>query len=84
MGIMGRKFLAILAEVIAFLFAAIILVYGGIQITTLAMGQMTSALGVPIGIFYIVLPVSGVLNIAYTVLNIIDILNENERVGEGA
>jgi TRAP-type C4-dicarboxylate transport system permease small subunit len=84
MGTTGRKFFAIFAEIIAFLFAAIILVYGGIQITTLAMGQMTSALGIPIGIFYIVLPVSGVLNIAYTVLNIIDILNENERVGEGA
>lgn len=84
MGTVGRKFFAIFAEIIAFLFAAIILVYGGIQITTLAMGQMTSALGIPIGIFYIVLPVSGVLNIAYTVLNIIDILNENEHVGEGA
>lgn len=38
------------------------------------MGQMTSSLGVPIGIFYIVLPLCGVLNMIYTVLNIIDIL----------
>ena len=37
------------------------------------MGQMTSSLGVPVGIFYIVLPLCGVLNMAYTVLNIIDI-----------
>ena len=44
-----------------------------IQITNLAMGQMTSSLGVPVGIFYIVLPLCGVLNMAYTVLNIIDI-----------
>ena len=58
--------------------------YGGIQITTLAMGQMTSALGIPIGLFYIVLPISGVVNIAYTILNIVDILNENEHAGEGA
>lgn len=84
MGSAGRKFFAVFAEMIAFLFAAIILVYGGIQITTLAMGQMTSALGVPIGIFYVVLPVSGVLNIAYTVLNIIDIFNGDESVREGA
>lgn len=75
MGAGARKALAIFAELIACLFAGIILVYGGMQITSLAMGQMTSSLGVPIGIFYIVLPVSGALNVVYTVLNIIGILN---------
>lgn len=69
-----QKLLNSLGEVIAFLFSAVILVFGGVQITTLAMGQMTSSLGVPIGIFYIVLPLCGVLNMIYTVLNIIDIL----------
>lgn len=70
-----RKALAVFGEVVACVFAAVILVYGGIQITTLAMGQMTSSLGVPVGVFYVVLPVSGILNIIYTVLNIIGILN---------
>ena len=69
-----QKLLNCLGEVIAFLFSAVIIVFGGVQITTLAMGQMTSSLGVPIGIFYIVLPLCGVLNMIYTVLNIIDIL----------
>lgn len=69
-----QKLLNCLGEVIAFLFSAVILVFGGVQITTLAMGQMTSSLGVPIGIFYIVLPLCGVLNMIYTVLNIMDIL----------
>lgn len=69
-----QKLLNCLGEVIAFLFSAVILVFGGVQITTLAMGQMTSSLGVPIGIFYIVLPLCGVLNMIYTVLNIIDIV----------
>lgn len=69
-----QKLLNCLGKVIAFLFSAIILVFGGAQITTLAMGQMTSSLGVPIGIFYIVLPLCGVLNMIYTVLNIIDIV----------
>lgn len=71
----GRKFFAIFAEVIACIFAAVILVYGGVQIATLAMGQMTSSLGIPIGVFYWVLPVSGVLNVIYTLLNIVDICN---------
>lgn len=78
MGDKGRKFFAILAEVIACLFAVVILVYGGIQITSLAMGQMTSSLGLPIGVFYLALPISGVLNIIYTLLNIIEIVRGNE------
>lgn len=75
MGAGVRKALAVFAEIVACVFAAVILFYGGMQITSLAMGQMTSSLGVPIGIFYIVLPVSGVLNVIYTILNIIGILD---------
>lgn len=71
----GRKFFAIFAEVIGCVFAAVILVYGGVQIASLAMGQMTSSLGVAIGTFYWVMPVCGVLNVIYTLLNIIDICN---------
>ena len=70
-----KKVLCIFAEVIALLFSAIILVYGGVQITSLAMGQMTSSLGVAIGVFYVVLPISGVLNCIYALINIIEIAN---------
>ena len=80
MGMAGRKCFAIIAEVIACIFAGVILVYGGIQITNLAMGQMTSSLGVPIGFFSIVLPFSGVINIIYTILNIVDIAKKSEEV----
>ncbi len=87
MGAGVRKALNIFAEVVACIFAAVILVYGGIQITGLAMGQMTSSLGIPIGIFYIVLPLCGVINIVYTILNIIGILKGEigtEAVDEAA
>ena len=67
--------LSVFAEGIAALFAAVILVYGGVEITSLAMAQMTSSLGVPIGIFYLVLPLSGGLNALYCALNIIDMIN---------
>lgn len=82
MGTKGRKFFAIFAELVACVFAGVILVYGGLQITNLAMGQMTSSLGIPVGIFYVVLPLSGVLNIIYTILNIVDIATDSEVVGE--
>ena len=84
LGKKGRRFFAIFSELIAFAFSAVILVYGGIQIANLAMGQMTSALGLPIGIFYVVLTLSGVLNMIYTILNIIDIATDSEVVGEEA
>ena len=61
-----QKLLNILGELVAFAFSAIILVYGGIEITQLAMGQMTSSLGVQVGIFYVVMPLCGVLNMVYT------------------
>lgn len=80
LGKKGQKILNCLGEVIAFLFSAVILVFGGVQIVSLAMGQMTSSLGVPIGVFYIVLPLCGILNMIFTTLNIIDILKEKEAV----
>lgn len=74
-----QKLLLCLAEVIGFLFSAVILAYGGFQIANLAMGQMTSSLGVPIGVFYVVLPLCGILNMVYTVLNIADIIKKKEE-----
>lgn len=76
MGTRGRKIFAIFGELVACVFAAVILVYGGMQITNLAMGQMTSALRVPVGVFYIVLPLTGLLIIIYTILNMIDLARE--------
>lgn len=74
----AQKLLMCVGELIAFLFSAVILVFGGVQIANLAMGQMTSSLGVPIGIFYVVLPLSGVLNMVYTAINIVDIVKQKE------
>lgn len=73
----ARKALGIFGELVAFAFSLIILVYGGVQITQLAMGQMTSSLGVAVGVFYVVMPLCGVLNMIYTVLNIADICKDN-------
>ena len=68
-----RKGFHIFAEIVAFLFSAAILVLGGMQISSLAMGQTTSSLGVAVGVFYWVMPLCGVLMAVYAVLNIIGI-----------
>ena len=73
---MGHKMqivYGILGELVAAVFSLAILMYGGIKISMLAMGQMTSSLHLPIGVFYIVMPVTGVLILLYSVLNIIEI-----------
>ena len=79
-----KKVFHCLAEIIGFVFSAAILVYGGIQISQLALGQTTSSLwGLAVGVFYFVMPVCGVINMIYTALNIIDIVNgttEKEEV----
>ena len=82
-----QKLLGIFAEIIACIFALVILVYGGVQISSLAMGQMTSSLGVPVGVFYVVMPICGVVIALYTILNIIEIARGTmsvTSVNEGA
>lgn len=72
---LGQKLLNCFGELVALVFSAAILIYGGTQINTLAMGQMTSSLEVAVGVFYILLPVCGVFSVVYTILNIVDIWN---------
>ena len=70
-----RKAFHIFGEVIALLFSAAILVFGGIQVSRLAMGQQTSSLGVAVGVFYWAMPMCGVVILLYSILNIIGIAN---------
>ena len=70
-----RKAFHIFGEVIAFLFSATILVFGGYQVSNLAMGQQTSSLGVAVGVFYWAMPICGVVILLYSVMNIIGIAN---------
>lgn len=75
MGPALRKGFHIFSEVIAFVFSATILVFGGVQVSQLAMGQQTSSLGVAVGVFYWVMPLCGVIIALYSVMNIIGIAN---------
>ena len=47
--------------------------FGGIQVSNLAMGQQTSSLGVAVGVFYWVMPICGVVMALYSIMNIIGI-----------
>ena len=70
----AKKALLIFAEIVALLFSAVILVYGGTTVSSLAMGQQTSSLwGLAVGTFYWVMPVCGVLMVIYSAMNIVAI-----------
>ena len=70
----AKKALLIFGEIVALLFSAIILVYGGFTVSSLAMGQQTSSLwGLAVGTFYWVMPICGVVMVLYSAMNIVAI-----------
>lgn len=79
---LGQKLLNCFGELVALIFSAAILIYGGTQINALAMGQMTSSLGVAVGVFYILLPICGAFSVVYTILNIMDIWSGKQEEGK--
>ena len=67
----AQKALSIAAEVLIMLLAGAVMVYGGVTIVQLTMTQTTASLGIPMGVVYIILPVSGILIVFYSILNIV-------------
>lgn len=74
-----RKVLEIVIECLVILLAGSVMVYGGFHIMQLTMTQVTASLGIPMGVVYTVVPLSGVLIVIYSVLNIIDLAIGYER-----
>lgn len=74
-----RKVLEIIIECLIILLAGSIMVYGGFNIMQLTMTQITASLGIPMGVVYTVVPLSGILIVVYSILNIIDLAAGYER-----
>ena len=68
-----KKILEIIIELMIMAFSVSVMVWGGYTIMQLSMTQVTASLGIPMGVVYIVVPLSGVLIAIYSVLNIIDL-----------
>lgn len=65
--------LSIFSECLVLLFAALVLVYGGINITKLTTTQITASLGVPMSYVYVVIPISGIITIVYSIINLTEL-----------
>lgn len=74
------KMLNIVIEAVTIAFSLIVMVYGGISITSLSMTQKTASLGIPMGYIYIVIPITGIIIAIYGVLNIIKLAGKGENV----
>jgi TRAP-type C4-dicarboxylate transport system permease small subunit len=68
-----RIWVELFIQVFIFLFAFLVMGIGGLRLvtTTLALGQISAALGVKLGYIYLVLPVSGMLIMFYSSLSFI-------------
>lgn len=67
----ARKVLETAIELLVMLMVGGIMIYGGFSIMQLTMTQKTASLGIPMGVIYTILPISGILIFLYGVLNII-------------
>ncbi len=74
----AQHILRILTEIAVLIFAALVLVWGGMNIVFLGMGQISPALGISMGYIYLALPIGGLLTVFYTIANIIDIVKGKE------
>ncbi|MDD3251462.1 MAG: TRAP transporter small permease [Lachnospiraceae bacterium] len=70
----ARRFLGVAADVCAFAFAAVVMVYGGVEITRLTMTQVTASLQIPMGYIYVILPAAGFLIMFFSLVNACDVL----------
>lgn len=72
MPIQAKLRTAMVANALAFVFAATVMVYGGWQLVTLilSLGQLSAALQVKMGYVYSVIPLSGILICIYALVNI--------------
>jgi TRAP-type C4-dicarboxylate transport system permease small subunit len=76
----SRVKLDIFVQIIFVLFAVIIMLFGGGKATTLTMGQLSPSLGIPMGLIYLSLPISGVFSLFYTTYNIVNLLKEKKDI----
>ena len=71
----AKKYLEVIIDLLTFAFAGVVMVYGGISITKLTMIQTTASLRVPMGYIYVVVPVTGIIIMMFSLMNAADMLH---------
>lgn len=76
----ARKLMKIIVQCIIFLFAAVVLIYGGmdLMLTTLRLEQSMPALGIPKGYLYLAAPVSGLFTAIFALENLAELFQQTD------
>ncbi len=80
----ARRYLEVFIDALSFFFAGVVMVYGGISITKLTMIQTTASLRVPMGYIYVVVPVTGIIIMMFSLMNAADMLHTDFSKKEDA
>ncbi|GHA74793.1 TRAP transporter small permease [Pontibacter akesuensis] len=80
----GARNLNIFIHLLVALFAFFVMVWGGINLVyiTLTLGQTSASLGLPLGYVYTALPLSGLLIIFYSLMNLTEKEEDPEEIGK--
>ncbi len=57
------------------------MIFGGFKAVSVTMGQLSPSLGIPMGLVYLAVPVSGILILVYSLLNLIQGKPQDESEG---
>lgn len=73
-----------LINILVALFALLVMVWGGINLVyiTLKLEQISSALNIPLGYVYVVVPLSGLFIVYYSIVNLFEKPKAREEQGE--
>jgi TRAP-type C4-dicarboxylate transport system permease small subunit len=77
-----KKSLQIFIDLSIILFAGLILIKGGYNISTSTLGQLSPILKIPMGYIYSILPITGTLIVFYQVINMFERRGQNDSVDQ--
>lgn len=65
--------LQILISIIVLIFILLVQIIGGGQLSLNTMGQLSPSLQIPMGVIYLMLPISGIINLLYMLIDIVEL-----------
>lgn len=77
----GKKYLSIIINILILIFAVAVLIAGGswLVYTRFYLGQISASMEIPIGIVYLILPVSGLIISYYIIYDIISLKSSTQK-----
>lgn len=79
----GKVIDKIFIEIVIMILCVTVFIIGGIMVTANSAGQISASLQLPMQIYYICIPISGVLTLFYCINNIVNDIKEFKELKEG-